>query len=730
MSLNTIESHPVMRDSGVDQGPTPPLTAMPSTREHPRPSMGLGADAFSVLGALGALGSLSGCGSETADAFAQILPPPHTAINRLDLLTSNAPLGAGNNESSPHVSLRAAVTPAVTSVATTAVTTTSATTSTSTTTSTDANSLFNWAEQQYPALFPGVKTNLTTTSYLYRYYPETKNYIGVGVSGSSIGNVYVLGPLSGGVLAMVGTLQGFACQVSGGACTLTSANDAARFLSQATLGYTRADLNNLSQTTISQWLDAQCALPTSMSYFSWLFNNGYDSSGFENSTAGLDNMVWKKLISSPDVLRQKMVQAFSEIWVVSVVGINASWRQFSIANYLDVLEANVFGNFRTLLEQITMTPAMAYYLTYQGNVKTNTVTGSQPDENYARELMQLFTIGLLNLNNDGSLQLVNGAPVQTYSQSDVSGLARVFTGWSVDTHGLTSPYGPIYQQRPLVQVSTKYETGAKTFLGVTIPAGSTAAQSLKIALDTVFNHANTAPFVSRQLIQKLVTSNPSAGYINRVANVFINNGSSVRGDLKAVIKAVLMDPEARDLSLAQQNNSFGKVREPILRFLSWARAFNANSPADSWTIGDLSNPGTALGQSPMRSPTVFNFYRPGYVPPNSALSSAGLVAPELQLSDETTVAAYVNYMQKAIAGTGVGDLRADYTLLQALASNSSALLAEINTLLACGEVDAQTLNNFKVALDTISVTTAAGVMNRIYAALTLVLACPQFIVQK
>jgi uncharacterized protein (DUF1800 family) len=444
----------------------------------------------------------------------------------------------------------------------------------------------------------------------------------------------------------------------------------------------------------------------------------------------MDNVVWKKLISSPDVLRQKIVQAFSEIWVVSVLGINASWRQFSIANYLDVLEANVFGNFRTLIEQITMTPAMAYYLTYQGNVKTNTTTGSEPDENYARELMQLFTIGLLNLNNDGSLQLEGGLPKQTYAQSDVSGLARVFTGWSVDTHGLTTPYGPVYQQRPLVQVSSKYETGAKSFLGVTVPAGTAAAQSLKIALDTLFNHANTAPFVSRQLIQKLVTSNPSSGYINRVASVFINNGVSVRGDLKAVIKAVLMDPEARDLTLAQQNINFGKVREPIQRFLSWARAFNATSATDVWAIGDLSSAGSALGQSPMRSPTVFNFYRPGYVPPNSAISSAGLVAPELQIMDETTVAAYVNFMQRAIAGTGVGDLKADYSLLQALASNSTALLAEINVLLACGEIDAMTLANFKTALDTISVTTPSGVMNRIYAALTLVLACPQFVVQK
>jgi len=719
MTIKTMQSNPDEMTSQGDPGVVRPKNELDKQRPLDGSFLRLNESTFSTLSAMSVLGVLSACGSDVADELAMPLPAPSTAINRLDLLTSNAPNGSSPGSLPAHISLRVDVS----SVAATSA-------STAPVSTTDANALFNWAEQQYPSLFPGVKANLTTSSYVYRYYPETKNYLGVGVSGSTVGNVYVLGPLSGGVLALVGTLQGFACQVSGGACTLTSANDAARFLSQATLGFTRADLNNLSQTTISQWLDAQFAQPTSISYFSWLINNGYDSSGFENSTAGMDNVVWKKLISSPDVLRQKMVQVFSEIWVVSVLGINASWRQFSVANYLDVLEANVFGNFRTLIEQITMTPAMSYYLTYQGNVKTNPTTGSEPDENYARELMQLFTIGLLNLNNDGSLQLVNGAPVQTYSQNDVSGLARVFTGWSVDTHGLTAPYGPIYQQRPLVQVSSKYETGAKTFLGVTIPAGTTAAQSLKIALDTVFNHPNTAPFVCRQLIQKLVTSNPSAGYINRVANVFINNGNSVRGDLKAVIKAILMDPEARDLSLAQQSNSFGKVREPIVRFLCWARAFNANSATDAWAIGDVSSAGSALGQSPMRSPTVFNFYRPGYVPPNSALSSAGLVAPELQLSDETTVAAYVNYMQKAIAGSGVGDLKADYSLLQAIASNSNALLAELNTLLACGEIDAQTLTNFKVALDTISVTTSAGVMNRIYAALTLVLACPQFIVQK
>jgi len=228
----------------------------------------------------------------------------------------------------------------------------------------------------------------------------------------------------------------------------------------------------------------------------------------------------------------------------------------------------------------------------------------------------------------------------------------------------------------------------------------------------------------------LVCSNPSPSYVNRVANAFINNGASVRGDLKAVIKAILMDPEARDMSLITQSPFVGKIREPVVRFLNWARAFGATSASNAWAVGDLSSTSTALGQSPLRSATVFNFFRPGYVPPNTALSDAGLLAPELQIVDETSVAAYINFMQRVVSGSGVGDVKADYTALVAIAKDSTALLNELNTLLCAQELSADVMLTMKTALDTISVTTAAGVLNRIYAALTLVMASPQYIVLK
>ena len=496
------------------------------------------------------------------------------------------------------------------------------------------------------------------------------------------------------------------------------------------MGFTKEQLNALSATTVSQWLDAQCALPIAQSYTEMMVAMGYDNATNINSSAGMDNVIWRKLISSPDPLRQRMVLMLSELCVISVLGIPSQWRQFAVAHYLDILEQNAFGNYRTLLEQITLSPAMGYYLTYKGNIKANTVTGSQPDENYARELMQLFTIGLIKLNNDGTPQTSGGQLVETYTQADVSGLARVFTGWDLDTSGLTSPYPPTLMQRPMVQVSARYETGAKTFLGVTVPSGATAAQSLKIALDTVFNHPNLPPFVAKQMIQRLVCSNPSPSYVNRVANAFINNGASVRGDLKAVIKAILMDPEARDMTLISQSPFVGKIREPVVRFLNWARAFGAQSATNVWAVGDLSSTSTALGQSPLRSATVFNFFRPGYVPPNTTLADAGLLAPELQIVDETSVASYINFMQRVISSAGISDVKVDYSALVAIAKDSTALLNEINTLLCAQELSAEVLLTIKNALDTISVTTATGVLNRVYAALTLVMACPQYIVLK
>lgn len=343
--------------------------------------------------------------------------------------------------------------------------------------------------------------------------------------------------------------------------------------------------------------------------------------------------------------------------------------------------------------------------------------------------MQIFTLGLTQLNGDGTPRVSNGTPLDTYDQTDVAGLARVFTGYELDTTGLSAPFPSDAYRRPMTVVASRHETGAKTFLGTTVPAGTNGAASLEIALNALFNHPNLPPFIGRQLIQRLVTSNPSPGYVGRVAAVFANNGAGVRGDLQAVLRAILLDGEARnDANLG--NPGFGKLREPVVRFLNWARGFGATSPSGMWAIGDLSDPATRLGQSPMHAGSVFNFFRPGYVPPNSAIGNQGLTGPEFQITTESSVAGYVNFMQRAISGAGIGDVRADYTSLLALVSDSAALLSEINLVLAAGQVSADTLTTLKTALDTILVTTPAGQLNRVHAALTLVMAAPEYIAQK
>ena len=506
--------------------------------------------------------------------------------------------------------------------------------------------------------------------------------------------------------------------------------EAARFLAQATPGYTRADITALMGMSYATWINKQIALPRSQSHYDFLISKGYNNAAYSSGATGMDTTLWRKFISGTDALRQRVVLALSEICVVSRTGMNISWPQFAIANYVDILEANAFGNYRTLLEKISRSTAMATYLTFLDNTKTNTITGSQPDENYARELMQLFTIGLYQLNNDGTVKLTNGVPTETYVQADVSGLARVFTGWGPDLSGLANPgTPPDFHIRPLVQSAWRYESGSKTFLGTTVPAGATADESLKAALDTVFKHPNLPPFICRQLIQRLITSNPSAAYVGRVTAVFVNNGSGVRGDLAAVIKAILLDSEARNM-VNVSSPTFGKLREPVLRFLNWARAFSVTSPTGAWDIGDLSDPGTQLGQSPLHSPSVFNFFRPGYVPPSTSLATKALHAPEFQITNEATVSGYVNFVQQFVAGQSIGETRPDYSKLMPLVADSAALLREVNLLLAANQVSATTLAPLKTALDTIAVTTTAGKTNRIQAAVMLILAAPEYIAQK
>jgi uncharacterized protein (DUF1800 family) len=505
--------------------------------------------------------------------------------------------------------------------------------------------------------------------------------------------------------------------------------EASRFLTQASMGASRAEIDRVVALGYTGWLDEQFAKPRSMSRWDWLLRRGYDASRFRSTQDGFDNAAWRALLSGTDTLRQRITLALSEILVVSIDGLSSGggWKAFQAAAYLDLLEEHAFGNLRDLLGAVSRSSAMAVYLTYRGNVKADPLTGSLPDENYARELMQLFTIGLLELQADGSSRLVGGQPVETYGPADVSGLARVFTGWVPDKAGDTGDT-PAFQRRPLVQVAARHEPGAKHFLGTTIAANTNGTESLRLALDALYVHPNVGPFWSQQLIKQLITSNPSAAYVGRVAAVFDNDGSGARGNLQAVVRAILLDTEARGAGRLA-DPQWGKLREPILRVAAWGRAFSAASPGDDWAMGNTSDPSEGLGQGPLRSPSVFNFFRPGYVPPNTAIADADLVAPEFQITSESSVVGYLNFFQRLLEG-GVGDLTADYGSLLPLADSAASLADELNLVLAANRLGNDTLATIVAAIDSMPKGTEASGLNRIKAALMLVMAAPENLVQK
>ena len=493
------------------------------------------------------------------------------------------------------------------------------------------------------------------------------------------------------------------------------------------MGATREQIARVQAVGYAGWLDEQFAMAPSGTRWDWMVSKGLDALTNKNSEAGADPTIWRKMLSSPDTLRQRVALALSEIMVASVSGFNGGWKAFSAAAYLDLLEGQAFGNYRTLMQQVSTSAPMGEYLTFRGNVKFNAATGALPDENYAREVMQLFPTGLLQLTLDGTPKLAGGLPQETYTLDDITGLARVFTGWNYDLAG-GDTNTPDYKRRPMTMTASRHETGSKTFLGTTIPAGASGEDSLRLALDAIFAHPNVAPFIGRQLILRLVCSNPSPAYVTRVATVFNNDGTGVKGNLKAVVKAILLDDEARSAARLA-DPAFGKQREPILRLAAWARAFKADSVNNTWTVGNTSDPATRLGQSPLRSSSVFNFFRPGYVPPNSAIGSAGMVAPEFQITNESSVVGYLNFMQTTVS-KGAGDVKADYSSLMPLADNAQALLDELNLVLAAGQLSPATLALMKGGIDTLASGTDAARLNRIYAALVLVLAAPEFIIQK
>jgi len=501
-----------------------------------------------------------------------------------------------------------------------------------------------------------------------------------------------------------------------------SAVQASRFLAQTTFGATKATIAEVQSQGFDGWLTAQFGLARETTHWDWLVANGYNATANINNDTGFDPVMWRQMIVARDQLRQRVGIALLEILAIGIGGVQVNWRQFAMAAYVDVLMDNAFGNFRTILDKITTNAAMASFVTFLDNRKANSATGSVPDENYARELMQLYTIGPSQLNMDGTPRLSAGVPIETYTQDDVTGLARVFTGLTLANSDSSKPDR---YRLPLVMNASTNETGASSFLGTGTSGGGFGA--IKAALDTIFAHANMPPFISKQLIQRLVTSNPSPAYVSRVASAFADNGSGVRGDMKAVIRAILLDSEARaDASLATM--STGKLREPVMRLTGWARAFRATFIGNT-ALGDTSSNSTRLAQSMGRSPTVFNFFRPGYAPPNTAIASGRLVAPEFQITNELSVVAYINFMQGLISN-GASDLKADYADVLALANDSAALLDDINLVLAAGQLASATLAAIKAAIDSISASATNGSINRVYTAILLTMASPDYLILK
>ena len=532
--------------------------------------------------------------------------------------------------------------------------------------------------------------------------------------------------------------------------------DIRRFLTQATFGVTEGDVQSVAASGYPAWLDAQFAQPVSASAVSYMDARSAqlqaDPRGFSLGPGQFYEFFYRNAATAPDQLRQRVAFALSQICVISMrndIFVNHS-RQAGA--YYDMLAADAFGNFRTLLEDVTLQPGMGFYLSSIWNLPDQPGSTRIPDENYAREVMQLMSIGLDQLNPDGTARLDGqGQPVPTYSHADVAGLAKVFTGfgWYAPFPTDTTFWGGVGSDsdvNPMTLYPDYHSTSSKSFLGTTLAAGpADPAGDLEAALDTLFNHPNVGPFVALRLIQRLVTSNPSPAYVGRVAAAFADNGKGVRGDLRAVVRAVLLDPEARDLALARAPG-YGKLREPVLRLTQWMRAFSATSQSGDYLLGNTDAESYGLAQSPLTAPSVFNFWRPDYAPALPAFAGSALAAPEYQVVDAVSVAGYLNFMQDVVdQGCGGGaysspatdgpDIRAAYAAETALAGDPGALASRLDLLLLNGTMTGDLRRQIvetvaSVAIPDPPAAAAQARLDRVKLAVFLTLASPEFLHQR
>jgi len=519
-----------------------------------------------------------------------------------------------------------------------------------------------------------------------------------------------------------------------------STAEAARFMTQATFGATSVEqIMGVQGTGIAGWLDQQFEMPAAALHVDYVQNQEPrvdDPATRIREIYPTEEMsyeaVWQQWLHDPAQLRARTAFALAQIVVISNVA--PDLRPYAMSSYMDMLNRNAFGSYRALLRDVTLHPAMGYYLNMLQSAKDDPAKGTHPNENYAREVLQLFSIGLGQLELDGTPKLdAQGRPIPTYDEAVVKGFARAFTGWTFAN--ATSFHSADENARaawttPMKPDPAYHSSGTKQLLdGFVLPAGGTPESDLEAALDNIFNHPNVGPFIGRQLIQRFVASNPSPAYIARVATVFNDNGGGVRGDLRAVVRAVLLDPEARAVPAAG-NASAGKQREPVVRFAHVLRALGARSANGINSIHHLDSADSGLGQSPLLSPSVFNFYSPNFRQPG-AIAQAGLYAPEFQITTETSAVGALNFFASLFNSEGYGNgsarLVLNYAPLEALADDPPKLVERLDLLLFSARMSDGTRMRLVTMLDAMR---ARSARERVKAALIVTALSPDFVIQQ
>lgn len=429
---------------------------------------------------------------------------------------------------------------------------------------------------------------------------------------------------------------------------------AVRFLHQAGFGANLEDVNHLTNMGIESWIDEQIDMPTHSMMTA--YNNILTSFGITDpdpialkSRNFLSFMFYDQMMKNPDQLRQKVAFALSQIFVVSYESAIIERSTSGIASFYDMLYQGAFGNYRDMLFNLSVHPIMGGYLSHFQNSKEDLVAGVLPDENFAREIMQLFSIGLYELNNDGTHKKDElGNSISTYDIFDVQEMSKVFTG--LGGNSFSSIYLVVDKKNPM-QIHDLFhdKTEKKLLNGTVLQPNKSGMEDLNKTIDMLYNHSNIGPFMAIRLIQQLVKSNPSPAYINRVATVFNDNGKGVRGDMAAVVKAILMDPEARDCSLIQQADA-GKLLQPIERYTILLKAFKVSTPSGKFYLGDMYQTKYNLQQAFMAAPTVFNFFSPFYAEPQ-VVEPNGLVSPGFQIFNSITSINYYNFFEDKINNT-------------------------------------------------------------------------------